>query len=47
MDARESGPDKLRDGGSGAARNYSWPPFEVGNTASLAHGAYSRRVVAR
>lgn len=24
-------------------RNYSWPPFEPGNTASLSHGVYSAR----
>ncbi len=27
------------------ARNYSWPPFEDGNTAALTHGAYSESVV--
>jgi hypothetical protein len=28
-----------------AARGYSWPPFEQGNTASLVHGADSPRVI--
>jgi len=28
-----------------AARGYSWPPFENGNTASLVHGADSPRVI--
>lgn len=28
------------------ARNYSWPPFEKGHTASLRHGANSPRAVA-
>jgi hypothetical protein len=31
---------------SGAARGYSWPPFEPGNTAALKHGAHSARKVA-
>jgi hypothetical protein len=26
-------------------RNYSWPPFEDGNTASLVHGSYSDRAI--
>jgi hypothetical protein len=26
---------------SGAARGYSWPPFEEGNTAAVKHGAYA------
>ena len=30
----------------GPARGYSWPPFEAGNSASLAHGARSPRKVA-
>ncbi|HEX3542784.1 MAG TPA: hypothetical protein VHT75_20315 [Acidimicrobiales bacterium] len=29
----------------GNARGYSWPPFEVGNTARLRHGADSERIV--
>jgi len=28
----------------GAARGYSWPPFEAGNTAAMRSGAYSPRV---
>ena len=31
--------------GHGAARHYSWPPFEEGNTASLVHGADSERTL--
>jgi hypothetical protein len=27
------------------ARDYSWPPFEEGNTAALVHGAESERAV--
>jgi hypothetical protein len=27
------------------AHNYSWPPFEDGNTASLVHGSYSDRAI--
>lgn len=32
-----SGPD------DGAARHYSWPPFEAGNVAAVKHGAASER----
>lgn len=28
-----------------AARNYSWSPFDLGNTAALAHGSYSERAI--
>ena len=35
----------MRPKGSGiAARGYSWPPFEEGNTAALKHGGYSVEV---
>jgi hypothetical protein len=27
------------------ARGYSWPPFEVGNTAAMTHGARSPRII--
>lgn len=30
----------------GAARGYSWPPFEEGNTAAVKHGTRSERLVA-
>src|ERR1039458_195818 len=30
----------------GPARNYSWPPFEDGNSVALTHGAYSERAIA-
>jgi hypothetical protein len=32
-------------GRGGAARGYSWPPFEPGNLAALKHGARSPRVL--
>lgn len=32
-------------GHGGAARGYSWPPFEQGNTAAVTHGARSDRLV--
>lgn len=31
--------------GKGPARGYSWPPFEKGNKAALAHGAWSPRSI--
>jgi hypothetical protein len=31
---------------SGNARGWSWPPFEVGNTASMRSGAWSERKIA-
>jgi hypothetical protein len=42
--------DDLRQDGTEAwspspARGYSWPPFEPGNTASVRHGAGSRRIL--
>lgn len=39
-----SGVPARGSGRGGAARGYSWPPFEEGNTASLRHGARSPRV---
>jgi hypothetical protein len=32
-----------RDPGKGAARGYSWPPFENGNRAALTHGVYLQK----
>ena len=32
-----------RDTGKGAARGYSWPPFEIRNRAALTHGVYLQK----
>jgi hypothetical protein len=38
---RHPAPRKSNGAGRGAARGYSWPPFEPGNRASLKHGLFA------